>query len=459
MAEKTVIRSILVANRGEIAVRIIRAARDMGIKSIAIYSDADEGTLHTRLADERIALGGSSAKDTYLNIDKILLAAIQSGADAIHPGYGFLSENSEFARRVEDEGLTFIGPPSRVIGMMGDKINAREAAMKAQVPVLDACTFTGDIKKAKSFSKKTGYPVIIKASAGGSGRGIRVCESEQDLEALLEEASREAESAFGSGTVFIEKYLATPKHIEVQIAADKTGEVIHLFERECTLQRRRQKLLEEAPSSSISAEVRKKICAASVALAKHAEYESAGTMEFLFNPEDESFYFLEMNTRIQVEHPVTEEITGIDLVRLQVDIAMGEKIKKHAPKKISGHAMEFRIYSEDVSKSFLPLSGKIRSIRYPAGPGVRVDAWVEEGDTVSPYYDAMLAKIIISGANRAQAIERAKRALDETLIEGLATNTGFFRWLVQQKEFLENSYDIKWLERRYAGEQLASPYS
>jgi acetyl-CoA carboxylase biotin carboxylase subunit len=455
----TEIRSILIANRGEIAVRIIRAARDLGIKTIAVYSEADEGTLHVRLADERIALGGSNAKDTYLNIDKIMLAAIQTGADAVHPGYGFLSENAAFAKKVEDEGLVFIGPTSRVIEMMGDKINAREAAIKAKVPVLEGLKYEGDIKKAKTFAKKIGYPVIIKASAGGSGRGIRVCETEHTLPQMIEEASSEGEAAFGSSEVFIEKFLTTPKHIEVQIAADIYGNVIHIFERECTLQRRRQKLLEEAPSSSITPALRKKITAASVRLAKKVGYQSVGTMEFLFDREEKQFYFLEMNTRIQVEHPVTEEISGIDLLALQIKIAQGASIKDLQPGEIDGHALEFRIYSEDVSKNFAPVTGKVNRICFPSGPGVRVDTWIEEGGSISPYYDAMLAKIIVKGETRIQAIERARRALYESHIEGIATNIGFFRWLLDEPSFIDNAYHIKWLEESYKGQEKESYFT
>jgi len=452
------IGSILIANRAEIAVRIIRAARDLGIKSIAVYSEADEGSLHVRLADEKIPLGGSTAKDTYLHIDKIIAAAKQSGADAIHPGYGFLAENEEFAERVENEGIIFIGPNSKVIRKMGDKLNAREAAEKANVPILPGLLFDGDIEKAKEFSNRVGYPLIIKATAGGSGRGIRVCHSEKELANSIEDASKEAESAFGSGTVFIEKFLSSPKHIEIQIAGDKGGNAIHFFERECSLQRRRQKLLEEAPASTISQSLRDRIAEAAVRLAKEVEYESVGTMEFLVEEKDGagSFYFLEMNTRIQVEHPVTEEITGVDLLTLQIKIAEGENIVSYRKDSPNGHALEFRLYSEDVKDDFRPLTGKISQIILPSGPGVRVDSWIENHGVVSPYYDALLAKIIVKGSSRKEAIARAKRALHETVVDGIGCNLGFFRWLLDQPSFIMGTYHIKWLENEYKGEEGGS---
>lgn len=454
------IRKILIANRGEIAVRIIRAARDLGKQSVAVYSEPDSGGIHVRLADEKIPLGGSSAKDTYLNMDKIVLAAIQSGADAIHPGYGFLSENSEFAKKVEDAGLVFIGPSSSLIALMGDKLSARRAAEQAGVPLLDGYTYSGNLAEAKKFSSKIGYPVIVKASAGGSGRGIRVCDKEEDLAEALEDASREGEAAFGSGVVYVEKFLRNPKHIEVQIVGDLHGDVAHFFERECSLQRRRQKLLEEAPAITVSQKVRDTLLEAAVSLAKKTGYHSAGTIEFLVDTENAGkFYFLEMNTRIQVEHPVTEQITGSDLVVLQIQIAEGQKALLKQIKKPLGHSIEFRIYSEDTKNKFAPVQGRIQEALLPLGPGVRLDSWIEKGSVVSPYYDAMLAKIIISGEDRTQVIARARRAFYETRIEGLTTNISFFRWLLEQEAFISGKYDIRWLEANYAGEGKESFYT
>lgn len=457
------ISKILVANRGEIAARIIRAARDLNIKTVIVYSEADEGMLPVRLADERILLSGSIAAQTYLHHDKIIQACIESGADAIHPGYGFLSENSEFAGKVEKKGLRFIGPTSRAIFLMGDKLRAREIAMKAQVPILEGMEYKSNLTEIKKFVKKIGYPVIVKASAGGSGRGIRVCEHEHDLEEKIQDASVESTAAFGSGVVYIEKYLKTPRHIEVQIVADTKASYAHIFERECSLQRRRQKLIEEAPAPRIHPDLAFKIRESALRLVKEVAYENVGTLEFLVDggdSPDDPFYFLEMNTRLQVEHTVTEEVGRIDLCALQIQIAEGMSLKSiMLPQSPLGHAMQFRIYAEDPTQNFQPSLGLVSYCHLPSGPGIRVDAHVESGMHISPYYDALLAKIIVSGENRNQVIRRAKRALHETRIEGVRTNIEFFRWLIEQKDFIESRIHISWLDQNWSSSTPTYPSS
>ncbi len=447
------IRKILIANRGEIAVRLIRACRDLGLKSVIVFSEADAGAFPTRLADERYLLNGSTATQTYLDSKKIIDAAIETNSDAIHPGYGFLSENSDFAKLVEDSGLILIGPSSDVIFEMGDKLRAREIAKKAKVPVLEAFEYEGQIKEAEKFTKKLGFPVIIKASAGGSGRGIRVCESHEELEAKLEDAAKEAKSAFGNEKVYIEKFLVSPRHIEVQIFGDNHGNFIHVFERECSIQRRRQKLVEEAIAPNLSPVLAKKLREAAISLAKKVNYNSAGTLEFLVDQGESdsgSFFFLEMNTRLQVEHTVSEEVSGIDLAKLQIEIALGKKIE---PKMISKdpdkHSIQFRLYAEDPNADFLPSMGTISSCYLPTGPGVRVDTWIEKGTVISPFYDALLAKIIVTGATRDEVLERAKRALYETRIEGVKTNVEFFIWLLGEDDFKNANVHINWLEQKF----------
>ena len=455
------ISKILVANRGEIAVRIIRAARDLGIKTVAIFSEADQGSLPVRLADERVLLKGSSATQTYLNYDKIIFSALETNADAIHPGYGFLSENSEFAKKVEDQGLIFIGPTSEAIFAMGDKLRAREYAIRSGVPVLPGMEYKNNLSEIKEFINKISYPVIIKASAGGSGRGIRVCESELALKDNLEDASKEAISAFGSGIVYVEKYLRTPRHIEVQIASDKYGNHFHVFERECSLQRRRQKLIEEAPAPKLNKVIVEKIRNCSTLLAKEVNYSNVGTLEFLvdggYSAQDQ-FYFLEMNTRLQVEHTVTEEVTGIDLCKLQIQIAEGGKLSSdNFPKETRGHAMQFRLYAEDPVIDFRPSLGVVTNCHLPSGPGIRIDSHLEKGMNISPYYDALLAKVIVYGETREVVLSRAKRAFDETKIEGVKTNIDFFRWVLEQKDFIESNIHINWLQDNWKPENLPLP--
>ncbi len=454
------IKKILIANRGEIALRIVRAARDLGIKSVAAYSDSDAESLAVRLADESISLGGNSSKDTYLNIQKLILAAVQSGADAVHPGYGFLSENEAFAKAVEDQGLTFIGPSSDVLSKMGDKLSAREIAIKAGVPVLSGQLYSGDLIAAKNFAKEIGYPILVKASAGGSGRGIRLSVSEESLAQMIQEAENEALSAFSSKVVYLEKYLPTPRHIEVQILGDASGEVMHLFDRDCSVQRRRQKLIEEAPAVGINPELRGKILNASVELAKSVAYKTVGTLEFLVDSVEDKFYFLEMNTRIQVEHPVTEEVTGVDLVATQIKLAEGALLKDLKIEQcIKSHSIEFRIYSEDPTNNFAPVTGTIKRINFPSGPGIRLDTWVEEGTSISPYYDALIAKLIVSAPSRELAINRAQRAFKEFLIEGITTNLNFYRALIETPEYSKGGLHIKWLEESYCISEQATNFT
>jgi len=447
---------LLVANRGEIAVRIIRAARELGLKTATIYSDSDAGSLPVRLADERIALKGNRAVDTYLNLGKVLDAAIQCGADLLHPGYGFFAENSEFARAVTAAGIKFVGPSAEVIALMGDKDQARQFATKCGVPTVPGTS--GDLSNTefKKFASKIGYPVLCKAVAGGSGRGMRIIRSEDELEGKIEEARSEALSAFGNGAVILEKFLETPRHIEVQIFGDGKTNFLHLGERECSVQRRHQKLIEEARASNLHPELRERICQAALMLAKETKYESSGTVEFLVDNSADAngqFYFLEMNTRIQVEHPVTEMVTGVDLVKLQLLTALGETLTLTQEQiRFSGHALEFRINAEDVKANFAPQLGKLLYLSRIGGLGVREDSWVESGSTVSPFYDSLLSKLIIYGATREEALVRAKRALDEYLVEGVATTLDFHRWLLGQPDFQKGICDIYWVTRNYQGE-------
>lgn len=450
------LKRVLIANRSEIAVRVIRAARDMGIESVAVYSDADEGALHVRLADKRIALGGSSAKDTYLNRDKIINAAIQSGADCVHPGYGFFAENADFAAAVKAAGLTLIGPSPEAIALMGDKDQARKVAEKHGVPIVPGSTTGVDLKTFKSLAEKIGYPVMIKAVAGGSGRGIRVAEKAEELESKIAEVEREALAAFGNKEIILEKFIVKPRHIEVQVFGDTHGNVVHFCERECSLQRRHQKVVEEAPAPNLHPELRERICKAAVAMAQAVNYVGAGTVEFLVEGGTEAksnFYFLEMNTRIQVEHPVTEMVTGVDLVKLQFLVAMGEKIGlSQKDIKATGHALEFRVNAENPAENWSPTAGKILYVSRAGGPGVREDGWIESGSRVSTFYDSLLSKVIVYGATREEALTRARRCLNEYVVEGLETTLGFHRWVLKQPPFIEGQVDVKWIEREYRGE-------
>src|SRR6187431_1400780 len=446
------IAKVLIANRGEIAVRVIRAARDSGKSSVAVYADQDRDALHARLADEAYALEGSTSADTYLSIEKILSIARRSGADAVHPGYGFLAENAAFARAVIGAGLVWIGPTPEAIEALGDKVTARHVAEKVGAPLAPGTP--GPVAGADdvlAFVAEHGLPIAIKAAYGGGGRGLKVARTAEEIPELFESATREAVTAFGRGECFVERYLDRPRHVETQCLADAAGNVVVISTRDCSLQRRHQKLVEEAPAPFLSDEQNKTLYDASKAILKEAGYEGAGTCEFLVGV-DGTISFLEVNTRLQVEHPVTEEVTGIDLVREQFRIAAGEKIS--APPLPRGHAIEFRINGEDPAANFMPAPGTIRTLNFPSGPGVRVDAGVSEGDTVSGNFDSMIAKLIVTGATREQAIQRARRALAEFTIEGLPTVLPFHRAVLEAPEYVaaDGTFGVytTWIESEFA---------
>lgn len=452
------IKKILVANRGEIALRIMRSAREMDIKTVAVYSQADRQSLHVRYADEAIFIGPPPSSESYLQIDKIISAAKQSGADAIHPGYGFLSENETFAKRVEDEGLIFIGPSQRAIEIMGSKLAAKAAVAKFNVPLVPGTSEPiTDISKAKKVAAEVGYPILIKASAGGGGKGMRIVEDENHFEEQMERAVSEATSAFGDGSVFIEKYITKPRHIEFQILGDKHGNIVHLFERECSIQRRHQKVIEEAPSSILTQEIRNAMGNAAVNVAKSCGYYNAGTVEFIMD-EHLNFYFLEMNTRLQVEHPVTEEITGLDLVQLQIKIAEGERIPfRQDQLAIHGHAIEVRIYAEDPANNFLPDIGNLKTYSRPQGHGIRVDDGFEQGMDIPFYYDPMIAKLICHADTREAAIRKMIRAIDEYEITGIETTLGFCRFVMEHENFRSGDFDTRFVENHFRPEALNKP--
>ena len=437
---------VLIANRGEIAMRIHRACREMGIRTVAVHSTADEQAMHVRLADEAVCIGPPPAKASYLNVASLIAAAEVTGADAIHPGYGFLAENARFAEIVAAHGIAFIGPQPEHIRLMGDKLAAREAVRRHGLPLVPGSTAAvRDRAEARETASEIGYPVLVKASAGGGGRGMQVARGPADLPDALDLASREAQEAFGDGAVFLEKYLAAPRHIEIQVLADDFGRVVHFGERDCSLQRRHQKLLEEAPSPALTAEVRAEIGARAVAAVSALGYRGVGTIEFLY--EDESFYFIEMNTRLQVEHPVTEMITGIDLVREQIRIAAGARLElEQGDIRLRGHAIECRITAEDPA-TFAPRPGKVTDYHPPGGLGVRVDSALYAGYTVPPYYDSMVAKLVVHGSSREECLMRLKRSLDEFVIDGVPTTLPLHRRLVEAPDFAAGRYDIHWLER------------
>lgn len=440
-------KKILIANRGEIAVRIIRACHELGISAVAVYSESDKASLHVKLADEAYCIGKTSAKDTYLNINAIINVALHAKADAIHPGYGFLSESSVFAKACEEFGVCFIGPDYKIIDKLGDKSNARETMEKANVPIVKGTD--GEIE-GKEIAAKTaeeiGYPVIVKASAGGGGKGMRVARNKEELFSSIEEAEKEAESYFGNPAVYLEKYLENTRHIEIQIAGDNYGNVVYLGERDCTIQRRHQKLVEEAPSPALSSELRKAMGDAAVRACKAVKYNSLGTVEFLLD-EGNNFYFMEMNTRVQVEHGVTEMITGIDLIKEQILIAQGEKLSfKQEDININGCAMECRINAENPYKNFIPCPGKINKYIAPGGIGIRMDSAAYSGYAIPPFYDSMIAKVIVWGRDRSEAIERMKRALDEFVIEGVDTTIDFHKKLMDNEIFKSGKFNTKFLE-------------
>ncbi|MGT2930577.1 acetyl-CoA carboxylase biotin carboxylase subunit [Streptococcus dentasini] len=441
-------KKILIANRGEIAVRIIRAARELGVETVAIYSEADKEALHVLLADEAICVGPARSTDSYLNMNAVLSAAIVTGAQAIHPGFGFLSENSKFATVCEEMNIKFIGPSGSVMDKMGDKINARAEMIKANVPVIPGSD--GEVVTAEDALKiadKIGYPVMLKASAGGGGKGIRKVEKAEDLVSAFESASQEALAAFGNGAMYIEKVIYPARHIEVQILGDAYGNIIHLGERDCSLQRNNQKVLEESPSIAIGATLRKEMGAAAVRAAKAVQYENAGTIEFLLDEATGHFYFMEMNTRIQVEHPVTEFVTSVDLVKEQIRIASGEELSHHQEDiQITGHAIECRINAENPKFNFAPSPGKITDLYLPAGGvGIRVDSAVYHDYTIPPYYDSMIAKIIVHGENRFDALMKMQRALYELEIDGVLTNADFQLDLISDKHVIAGDYDTAFL--------------
>jgi acetyl-CoA carboxylase, biotin carboxylase subunit len=449
------IKKILIANRGEIALRIMRSAREMGIKTVAVYSEADREALHVRFADEAVFIGPPASSESYLRMEKIIAAAKSTNADAIHPGYGFLSENEDFAKLVEDEGLIFIGPSAASIELMGSKLAAKAAVAKFNVPLVPGTSEPiSDVNEAKKIASKIGYPILIKASAGGGGKGMRIVQNESEFQEQMERAIGEATSAFGDGSVFIEKYVTKPRHIEFQIFGDKHGNVIHLFERECSIQRRHQKVVEEAPSSILTPERRDAMGEAAINVAKSCGYYGAGTVEFILD-ENSDFYFLEMNTRLQVEHPVTEQITGIDLVKLQIKVAEGEKLPfRQSDLSMKGHAVEVRVYAEDPTNNFLPDIGTLKTYKRPQGHGVRVDDGFEEGMDIPFYYDPMIAKLITHAENRQEAINKMIRAIDEYEITGLETTLGFCRFVMQHEAFTSGKFDTRFVENYFKPEVL-----
>jgi acetyl-CoA carboxylase biotin carboxylase subunit len=447
-------KRILIANRGEIAVRVIRACRDLGIESVAVFSDADRASLHVREADFAVNVGPPAAAESYLNTQHIIDAASRTGAEAVHPGYGFFSENADFARAIEAAGLTFIGPPASAIEQMGDKVEARKLMMAAGVPVVPGSpeTLQGE-EEVRAVARRIGYPIMLKAAAGGGGKGMRLVENDVDLASLVRSVANEAKSSFGDGRFYVEKFVPRPRHIEVQVFADCLGNTVHLFERECSLQRRHQKVVEESPSPFVTPAMRQAMGEVAVKAARAVNYVGAGTIEFLVDAEH-NFYFLEMNTRIQVEHPVTELVTGIDLVKLQIGVAAGERLP-FTQNELGqrGWALECRVYAEDPAAGFAPAPGKIQTMQLPDGPGIRIDAGVYAGAEVPIFYDPMICKLIAWGRDRGEAIARMRRALDEFTITGeLATNLDFHRWVVRHPLFLKGEIDTGFIAQHYSAQ-------
>ena len=442
------IQKMLIANRGEIAVRIIRVCREMGIETVAVYSVADKEALHTQLADEAICIGETKSSESYLNMESIISAAITSGADAIHPGFGFLSENPTFARLCEKCNITYVGPHSDVIEKMGNKVQARNTMIQAGIPVIpgnnDGIT---DCETGKSVAEEVGYPIMIKAASGGGGKGMRVAYSSEEFEHCFLAAQTESEKAFGDNTMYIEHFVEHPRHIEFQILADKYGNVVHLGERDCSLQRNHQKIIEEAPSEALSKELRDEMGQVAVKAAVAAGYENAGTIEFLLDKKG-TYYFMEMNTRIQVEHPVTESITGIDIVKEQIKIAEGKKLNfEQKDIEIKGHSIECRINAENPDKGFRPCPGKITDLHFPGGKGVRVDSAIFSGYEVTPYYDSMLAKLIVYADSREEAIDKMRSALGEVVIEGIDTNIDYQYEIINNSDFISGNFDVDFIDQ------------
>lgn len=448
-------KKILVANRGEIALRVMRTAKEMGIQTVAVFSEADRNALHVRYADEAVCIGPPPSNQSYLVMDKILAVAKELGVDGIHPGYGFLSENAAFARKVKEAGITFIGPTAEAMEVMGSKLGAKAAVKAFGVPMVPGTEGAiSDVNEAKKVAAEIGYPVLVKASAGGGGKGMRVVEKEEEFEQQVQMAMSEALSAFGDGAVFIEKYVGSPRHIEFQVLGDTHGNIVHLFERECSIQRRHQKLVEEAPSSCLTPEIRKKMGEAAVNVAKACNYTGAGTVEFLVD-EKLNFYFLEMNTRLQVEHPVTEQIVGLDLVKEQIRVARGEALGfTQEDLEIRGHSIELRVCAEDPANNFLPDIGKLITYKTPQGYGVRVDDSFEEGMEIPIQYDPMIAKLITFGKNREEAINRMIRAIDDYRISGIETTLTFGKFAMQHEAFVSGNFDTKFIDKYFKPELL-----
>lgn len=441
-------KKVLIANRGEIAVRIIRACRELGIRCVAVYSTADVRSLHAQIADEAVCIGPPATKDSYLNMNAVIQAALNTGADAIHPGFGFLSENAEFARLCAEYGIEFIGPSAESIEMLGNKAAAKETMKAAGVPVIPGSEgAVSSFEEAAAVAERAGYPVLVKASAGGGGRGIRRVDSPEQLEEQMTAAMQEAKNFFGDDAVYIEKFLVNPHHVEIQIMADKLGNYIYLGERDCSMQRRNQKVLEECPSPIVNGELRKKMGEAAVTAAKQCGYYNAGTIEFLVD-ENRDFYFMEMNTRIQVEHPITEEVTGYDLVKAQIEAAAGLPLSvKQENINLRGHAIECRINAENPDLDFRPSPGTITALYMPGGPGIRIDGAVYQGCTITPFYDSMVSKLIAHGSDRSDAIKKMKWALSEFIVEGVDTNIDFQLELIRHPDFRNGNYDIGFLGR------------
>ncbi|MFI0490064.1 acetyl/propionyl/methylcrotonyl-CoA carboxylase subunit alpha [Flavobacterium sp.] len=450
-------KKLLVANRGEIAIRVMKTAQKMGIKTVAVYSTADRNALHVKYADEAVCIGGAASSESYLRGDKIIEVCKELGVDAVHPGYGFLSENSAFAEECERNNIIFIGPKSKAIEMMGSKLAAKEAVKLYDIPMVPGIDHAiTDIDEAKRSALEVGFPILIKASAGGGGKGMRVVEREEDFESQMDRAISEAIAAFGDGSVFIEKYVTKPRHIEIQIMADSHGNVLYLFERECSIQRRHQKVVEEAPSSILTPEKRKEMGEAAVKVARACDYLGAGTVEFLMD-DKYNFYFLEMNTRLQVEHPVTEMISGFDLVELQIRVARGEELTmKQEDLVIQGHAMELRVYAEDSMNDFLPNVGFLSKYRLPEGEGIRVDNGIEEGMDVPIYYDPMLSKLVTYGKTREESIALMIKAIDNYHIEGVATTLPFGKFVMEHEAFRSGDFDTGFVKAYYDAEKLKS---